>query len=123
MRQREVLKILIKRGRRRADDVEAILGNRDAGDHRRLLTLIARWGRLKVLVFLFGFFVCKCASLHISFEVGARASLVIAVLLLVTPLRIMSFDAAEEAKAFSVAPFFFFFRDFASLGFEVSVVD
>ena len=123
MRQWEVLKILVKRGRRRADNIEAVLGDRDARDHGRLLALITRGGWLKVLFFLFGFFVRKCASLHISFEVGARASLVIAVLFLVTSFCIVAFDAAEEAKAFSVAPFFLFLRDFASLGLEVSVVD
>ena len=123
MRQWEVLKILVKRGRRRADDIETILGNRDARDHGRLLALITRGGWLKVLFFLFGFFVRKCASLHVSFEVGVRASLVIAVLFLVTSFRIVSLDAAEEAKAFFVTPFFFFLRDFASLGLEVSIVD
>ena len=123
MRQWEVLKILVKRGRRGADNVEAILGDRDARDHGRLLALITRGGWLRVLLFLFGFLVRKCASLHVSFEAGARASLVIAVLFLVTPFGIVSFDAAEETKAFSVAPFLFFLRDFASLGLEVSIVD
>ena len=123
MWQWEILKILVKRGRRRADDVKTILGNRDAGDHRRLLALIARWGRLKVLVLLFGFFTCECASFHISFEVRAWASLVIAVLFLVTSFCIVSFDAAEETKALSVAPLLFLLRDFASLGLEVSIVD
>ena len=123
MRQWEVLKILVKRGRRGANDVETILGNRDAGDHRRLLALIARGGRLKVLFLLFGFFICKCACLHISFEGRAWASLVVAVLFLVTPSCIVSFDAAEEAKAFLVTSFLFFLRDFASLGFEISIVD
>ena len=120
MRQWEVLKILVKRGQRRADNVEVVLGNRDAGDHRRLLALIARWGRLKGLFLLFGFFVRKCASLHISFRTWA---LVIAVLFLVTPFCIVTFDAAEEAKALFVMPLFFFFRDFASLGLKISVVD
>ena len=123
MRQWEVLKILVKRGRRRADDIEVILGDRDAGDHRRLLALIARGGRLKVLFLLFGFFARKCVSLHILFEVRTWASLVIAVLFLVTPFCIMSFDAAEETKAFSVVPFFLFLHDFASLGLEISIVD
>ena len=123
MRQWEVLKILVKRGRRGADDIEAILGNGDAGDHRRLLALIARWGWLEVLVLLFGFFARECASLHISFEVRTWASLVIAVLFLVTPFCIVSFDAAEETKALSVMPFLFFFRDFASLGLKVSIID
>ena len=112
MRQWEALKILVKRGRRGADDIEAILGNRDARDHGRLLALIARGGRLRVLFLLFGFF-SKGACLHISFEGRAWASLVIAVLFLVTSLCIVSFDAAEETKAFFVTPFFFFFRDFA----------
>ena len=123
MQQWEVLKILVKRGRRGADDIEAVLGDRDARDHGRWLALITRGGWLKVLFFLFGFVVRECASLHISFEVGARASLVIAVLFLVTSFCIVSFDAAEKAKAFSVTPFFFFLRDFASLGLEVSIVD
>ena len=78
---------------------------------------------MKVLFLLFVFFVRKCTSLHISFEIGARASLVITVLFLVTPFCIVSFNAAEEAKAFSVTPFFFFLRYFASLGLEVSIVD
>ena len=123
MRQWEVLKILVKRGRRGADNVEAILGNRDARDHGRLLALITRGGWLKVLFFLFGFLVRKCASLHVPFEAGVWASLVIAVLFLVTPFGIMSFDAAEETKAFFVTPFLFFLCDFASLGLEVSIVD
>ena len=123
VRQREVLKILVKRGRRRADDIEAVLGNRNAGDHRRWLALVTGGGRLKVLFLRVGFFIRKCACLHISFEGRARASLVIAVLFLVTFLCIMPFDAAEETKAFPVTPFFFFFRDFASLGFEVGIVD
>ena len=123
MRQWEVLKILVKRGRRGADNVETILGNRDARDHGRLLALVTRGGWLKVLFFLFGFLVRKCASLHVAFEAGARASLVIAVLFLVTPFGIVSFDAAEETKAFSVTPFFFVLRDFASLGLEISVVN
>ena len=35
----------------------------------------------------------------------------------------MSLDAAEEAKALFIMPFLFFFRDFASLGLEISIVD
>ena len=93
------------------------------GDHRRLLALIARWGRLKALVLLLGFFARERASLHISFEVWTWASLVIVVLFLVTPFCIVPFDAAEEAKALSVTPFLFFFRNFASLGLEISIVD
>ena len=89
----------------------------------RLLALIARCGWQKVLVLLFGFFARECASLHISFEVGTWASLVIAVLFLVTPFCIVSLDATEEAKALFVTPFLFFFRDFAFLGLEVSIVD
>ena len=87
------------------------------------MALITRGGWLKVLFFLFGFFVRKCASFHISFDGRTRAPLVIAILFLVTPFCIVSFDAAEEAKAFFVTPFFFFLRDFASLGLEVSIVD
>ena len=103
MRQWEVLKILVKRGRRGADDIEAILRNGDAGDHRRLLALITRGGWLKGLVLLFGFFVRECACLHISFKCRTRASLVIAVLFLVTPFCIVSLDAAEETEAFLVS--------------------
>ena len=123
MRQWEVLKILVKRGRCGANDVEAILGNRNAGDHSRLLTLIAWWGWLKGLFLLFDVFAYECTGLHVSFEVRTWAPLVIAVLFLVTPFCIMSFDAAEETKAFFITPFLFFFRDFASLGLEVSIVN
>ena len=78
---------------------------------------------MKALFLLLDFLVVKCTGLHISFEAGAWASLVIAVLFLVTSFCIVSLDATEEAKALLVTPFLFFFRDFASLGLEISIVD
>ena len=78
---------------------------------------------MKALFLLFDFLARECASLHIPFEVRARSSLVITVLFLVTPFCIVSFDATEKAKSFFVASFLFFFRDFASLGLEVSIVN
>ena len=108
MQQWEVLKILVKRGQCRADDVETILRDGNPGDHRRLLALVAGRGRLKSFI-IFGFFVRECMGLHISFESRSWASLVITVLFLVASFSIVSFDAAEETKAFPVMPFFFFF--------------
>ena len=123
MRQWEVLKILVKRGRRRADDIEMVLGNGDVGNHRKLLALIAGRGRLKGLFLLFGVFTYKRASFHVSFESRALATLIVTVLFLVASFCIVPFDTTEEAKAFPVTPFLFFLSDFASLGLEVGVVD
>ena len=72
---------------------------------------------------MFGFFICECMSLHVSFEGRSWISLVITVFFLVASFGIMSFDAAEETKAFPVTLFFFFLRDFAPLGFKVCVIN
>ena len=122
MRQWEVLKILVKRGRCRANDVKTILRDRNLGDHRRLLALVAGRSRLKGFIIL-GFFIHECTSLHVSFEGRLWASLIITVLFLIASFGIVSFDATEETESFFIAPFLFFFCDSAPLGFKVSVVN